>query len=65
MFQINKFLNQLQDLSTGGEPTGEIGAFIESVDNDINWGLPWQTQHVRHTFLERVNVRFSYTATMF
>src|SRR5712691_3358883 len=63
--QMNKFFNQLQDLLAGGWPSRKIGAFVESVDNDINLALFQQTKHIRQTFFQRVDVGFPHTATVF
>ena len=37
---------------------------VKSVDDDINWALPWQTQHVRQTVFERINIGLSDAAIM-
>src|SRR5580658_4516885 len=63
-FQINKLLNQLQDLLADGWSSWKIGAFIETVDDDINLALSWQTRHIRQTFFQRVNVGFLHAATV-
>jgi hypothetical protein len=60
--QFNEFFDQLQDLLTSGQSPREIGAFIEGIDDDINWRLPWKTQHVHHTVFELVNIGLSYVA---
>src|SRR6266852_4237653 len=58
-FQTNEVFNQIQDLLTGRRPSREIRAFVESIGDDINRALPWQTQHVFQTFLERAKTGLS------
>src|SRR6266567_7725618 len=62
-FQVNEFFNQLQDLLAVGRLPRKIWAFIDAVDHDINWVLPRQAQHLRHTFLKRANTGLSSAAT--
>src|SRR5216684_7570006 len=62
--QINQLFNQRQDPLASAWPPWEIGAFIDSVNDDINRALPRQFQHVRHTFFERTNTRLPSAATV-
>src|SRR6266403_1939708 len=58
-FRFDKIFNKLQDLLAGGWPPREVWAFIESVNNDINWALPRKIQHIRQAVFERINMGLS------
>jgi len=55
-----KVLQSAPNLLASRRRPRQIGTFIQSVNDDIDWALPWQVQHVLHTFFERVNIELSH-----
>jgi hypothetical protein len=56
--QIDKVINELQDLFSSRRRPGDIRTLVESVDNDINRALSLQAQNVLDAFGKRGTIRF-------
>ena len=55
--KVDKFLNELEDLVTRGWESGRVWTFIERIQDNENWVLCQQLQHVFEIFLQRVVTR--------
>jgi hypothetical protein len=52
--QLHKMFYKLEHLFTRGRHPGDVGALIESVDNDVRRRLPRHLKHFDETFREKI-----------
>jgi len=57
--KVDEFLHELEDLITRGWNPGRVWTFVERIQDNENWALSRQSQHLFETFLQSVITRLS------
>ena len=57
--KFNEFLHELENLMARGWGPGSVWTFVERIQDDENWVLARQSQHLFQAFLQSVVTRLS------